>query len=179
MNFARRIRRLRLECGLSQWEFAQKIGVPIATVEAWENAASKPNMNYIQRMSEIFDKEVDYIIYGSHGSNDYFEERHDNNINMRPVVPPTYQRKKRRSRSERVLMTASMLFAIGFVGILVFVYLAGKHPWTALYKNLSIDGVLGYVLTTQTIFPFGLCVIFLLFSVIIFIKYLIDKRRRF
>ena len=177
MNFARRIRRLRLECGLSQEEFAKKIGVPVEKVISWENASSKPDIDTIKIMSEIFDKEVDYIIYGSHRSNDYFDKAIDIHANHPNMHSHLHHEKRRRSKSNRMLMTGTIMLTISVFVFLVFVYKKKKNPWTAFYKNSSVGGLLGYVLATQSVFAFGLCVIFILFALIIFIKYLIDTKK--
>lgn len=177
MNFARRIRRLRLECGLSQEEFAKKIGVPVEKVISWENASSKPDMNTIKIMSEIFNKDVDYIIYGSHKSNDYFDKAIDIHANRPNMHSHLHHEKRRYSKASRMLMTGTIMLTIGVLGVLVFVYLSQKNPWTAFYKNVSINGLLGYVLATQSVFAFGLCIVFILFALIIFVKYLIHTKK--
>lgn len=53
---------LRKESGLNQIELAQKLGVTNKAVSKWENGASKPSLNMIEKLSEIFDVEIEEIV---------------------------------------------------------------------------------------------------------------------
>lgn len=52
MSIAIKIRQERLKLGISQADFAQMIGVSVATVNRWENGAYKPSKIMRKIMTE-------------------------------------------------------------------------------------------------------------------------------
>ena len=56
------LRELRREKGLSQEELGDLVGTDGNIVSRWERGASNPNLHYMQKLSEVFDKPVDYFI---------------------------------------------------------------------------------------------------------------------
>ncbi|MFH1373442.1 MAG: helix-turn-helix transcriptional regulator [bacterium] len=52
-KLAKKIRRLRSEFGLTQEQFAVKIGVTFSTVNRWENGKSKPSPLALKRIEEL------------------------------------------------------------------------------------------------------------------------------
>lgn len=58
-----RIRRLRLEAGLTQAELAKKINVSRSCVANWESGGRLPESVYIMKMAFIFKVPMDYF-YG-------------------------------------------------------------------------------------------------------------------
>lgn len=64
MNISDRIQYLRKAKGISQEEFADKIGVSRQAVSKWENEQSTPDIEKIIIMSEFFEVTTDYILKG-------------------------------------------------------------------------------------------------------------------
>ena len=64
MNMADRIQNLRKEKNYSQEELADKIGVSRQAVSKWESEQSKPDLEKIIIMSELFGVTTDYILKG-------------------------------------------------------------------------------------------------------------------
>jgi putative transcriptional regulator len=48
------IRKIRLELGLTQEQFAVKLGVSFPTVNRWENQISKPSPLALQKLEKLF-----------------------------------------------------------------------------------------------------------------------------
>lgn len=48
------IRKIRLEMGLTQEQFAAKLGVSFPTVNRWENQKSKPSPLALQKLKKLF-----------------------------------------------------------------------------------------------------------------------------
>lgn len=48
------IRKIRLELGLTQEQFAAKLGVSFPTVNRWENQKSKPSPLALQKLEKLF-----------------------------------------------------------------------------------------------------------------------------
>lgn len=51
---ASRIREIRLQMGLTQEQFASKLGVSFPTVNRWENQKAKPSPLAIQKLQKLF-----------------------------------------------------------------------------------------------------------------------------
>ena len=64
MNMADRIQYLRKGKGISQEEFADKVGVSRQAVSKWESEQSTPDIQKIIIMSEFFGVTTDYILKG-------------------------------------------------------------------------------------------------------------------
>lgn len=65
-----RIRRLRLEKGMTQKEVADKLGTNYQTYQQWERGVRSPKLDSLERLSNIFSVTTDYLI----GNEDEFEE---------------------------------------------------------------------------------------------------------
>ena len=64
MNIADRIQTLRKNCGLSQEELADRIGVSRQAVSKWESEQSTPDIDKIILLSDYFDVTTDYLLKG-------------------------------------------------------------------------------------------------------------------
>ena len=53
-NISCKIREMRLEMGLTQEQFAAKLGVSFPTVNRWENQKAKPSPLAIQKLQKLF-----------------------------------------------------------------------------------------------------------------------------
>lgn len=60
--FPERLKQLRKEKGLTQVTLAETLGVSKGTVAMWETGKRMPGFDMLARLSELFDKRVDYII---------------------------------------------------------------------------------------------------------------------
>lgn len=60
--FPQRLKQLRKEKGLTQVTLAETLGVSKGTVAMWETGKRMPGFDMLTRLSELFDKRVDYII---------------------------------------------------------------------------------------------------------------------
>lgn len=59
---AERLKQLRAEKGLTQVQLAQMLGVSKGTVAMWETSKRKPSFEILSRLSDIFDRRMDYIL---------------------------------------------------------------------------------------------------------------------
>lgn len=58
---ATNIQKYRKECGLTQEELAEKLGVTFQAVSKWENAKSAPDISFLPMMAELFDCYIDEL----------------------------------------------------------------------------------------------------------------------
>jgi len=57
-----RLKELRKEKGITQIQLAEMLGVSKGTVAMWEVDKRKPTFEMLERLSDIFDKQVGYIM---------------------------------------------------------------------------------------------------------------------
>lgn len=57
-----RIRELRLECGLSQTQLADKIGVATNTISQYESGKSKTSIDVLANLAVELDTTTDYLL---------------------------------------------------------------------------------------------------------------------
>ena len=59
---AERLKQLRSEKGMTQVQLAQMLGVSKGTVAMWETNKRKPSFEILSKLSDIFDRRMDYIL---------------------------------------------------------------------------------------------------------------------
>jgi len=62
MEFSERIKKLRLEKGVTQVQLAQGLGTSTGTVAMWETGKRMPSFETLCALGEYFDKRMDYIL---------------------------------------------------------------------------------------------------------------------
>lgn len=62
-DFAKNIKRRRLELGLSQEQLAEKLAVTHQTVSNWERSVSFPDLPALERIAEALDTDPAELIY--------------------------------------------------------------------------------------------------------------------
>ena len=73
--FAERLKELRKEKNLTQVQLAEALGVSKGTIAMWEIGKREPNFETLNRLSDIFDKRIDYILgYSNDASSPRFTE---------------------------------------------------------------------------------------------------------
>lgn len=68
MSISAKIQQLRKSSGLSQEQFAEKIGVSRQAVSKWENGTGSPDIGKLALISELFQVSTDYLIKGEEPS---------------------------------------------------------------------------------------------------------------
>ncbi len=63
-KISKNIKRLRMLQNMSQEELAQKLFVSRQAVSSWENNRTQPDLDMIQKISELFGVEVEELLYG-------------------------------------------------------------------------------------------------------------------
>ncbi len=63
-KISKNIKRLRLLQNMSQEEIAQKLFVSRQAVSSWENGRTQPDLEMIQKLSELFGVQVEELLYG-------------------------------------------------------------------------------------------------------------------
>lgn len=66
MNIGNRIKKLRMDHGLSQEELGEKLHVTRQTVSNWENNKNYPELSILVNLAELFDITVDEILNEEH-----------------------------------------------------------------------------------------------------------------
>ncbi|SKC92314.1 helix-turn-helix domain-containing protein [Maledivibacter halophilus] len=64
MSLSIRLQELRKKANLSQEELAEKLELSRQAISKWESEQSKPDINNIIKLSEIYNVSTDYILKG-------------------------------------------------------------------------------------------------------------------
>lgn len=62
MDFPKRLRSLRLNQNMTQEELGKKINVTKVSVSGYENGNRVPDMETLQKIADVFDVQVDYLL---------------------------------------------------------------------------------------------------------------------
>lgn len=118
MTLGERIKTLRTAAGMSQEKLAEQMGVSRQAVTKWERGQSAPSTEKLFQLAELFGTSVDLL--------------------LREEVP-----------TEKVLLTPRrkkwMLWALGMVGVYLFIYLLGRIIWV----DRTESTVLGWLIFAQ------------------------------
>ena len=61
-TFAKRLKELRKEAGMTQIEFARKFNIANGTVGNWESGNRQPDYVTLQKIADFFKVSVDYLV---------------------------------------------------------------------------------------------------------------------
>ena len=73
-----RIKELRKQCGYTQVDLAEKLGVGPSTIAMWETGKRTPSFKLLNDLSDLFDKTTDYIL--GYSDDDHSMKRSDEDI---------------------------------------------------------------------------------------------------
>ncbi|MBQ8202551.1 MAG: helix-turn-helix domain-containing protein [Clostridia bacterium] len=62
MNLSTNLRRLRLQCGLTQFALAEQLGVSDRAVSRWENGTSSPDITHLSQLAVLLHVSVDALL---------------------------------------------------------------------------------------------------------------------
>ena len=62
MTFADRLKEVRKDAGLTQAELAKELGVSTGSVAMWETEKRNPDYEMLNKISELFNKKIDYVL---------------------------------------------------------------------------------------------------------------------
>ena len=65
MTLAERIKKLRLEAGMTQMETADKLGIIFQWYQKWEWGKTRPNEKNMRKLADVFDVSVEYLLGNS------------------------------------------------------------------------------------------------------------------
>ena len=82
MTFAQRLRKLRKESGLTQTEFADKMGISRSSESMYETGGREPSFELVDTMAMFFDVDMNYLLGHSDVRSSYggHQEREDAEI---------------------------------------------------------------------------------------------------
>lgn len=61
-DFQNVFKRLRMSSGLTQTEFAEKIGISRSTIGMYETGAREPDFEILERIADFFNVDIDYLL---------------------------------------------------------------------------------------------------------------------
>ena len=64
MSIANNLRQLRLNSGMTQEQVAEKIGVTRQALSGYESGRTRPDIDMLLRLSEVYGTDIDGVVYG-------------------------------------------------------------------------------------------------------------------
>ncbi|MEW4587822.1 helix-turn-helix domain-containing protein [Staphylococcus epidermidis] len=64
IQIAHRINELRMESGITQTEFGERVGVGRLAVNRWENRWQLPPMKTVRKIAEEYNTTPEWLLYG-------------------------------------------------------------------------------------------------------------------
>ena len=61
-DFQNIFKRLRLSCGLTQVEMAEKLGISRSTIGMYETGAREPDFETLEKIADFFNVDIDYLL---------------------------------------------------------------------------------------------------------------------
>lgn len=123
MNLGNKIIKLRKRDKLSQEMLADKIGVSRQTISNWELNVTKPDTEYIKKISNVFGVSIDELL--------------DNDIRdiMEKKISNTEKLTNKNTKNIKiVLVTLYFIILAGLIYIIV--YYSNKKDFTNIYQNV-------------------------------------------
>ena len=87
MTLGQKIKKLRVEQGLTQKDLADQLHVTFQTISKWENDENEPDVSTLRELSRIFDCSIDYLV--SEDETELDEEKEEPIQNVSPVEQVT------------------------------------------------------------------------------------------
>ncbi len=125
MTLGEKIQKLRKQKGLSQEALAEKVTVTRQTISKWELDQSKPDLDFIVQLSNIFNVSSDYLIKDELTEPDEI-----------PFKKKTYHLSEKTKRLLLIIVSVTELIAV-FVCLICDYFTAEKLSWS-LIASLSI-----------------------------------------
>lgn len=119
MKFSEKLIALRKSRGMSQEELGEKLGVTRQTISKWELEQTTPDMNSLNKISELFDVSVDYLANDNRGECQVQEKTVDNTSSV-------IGNEKRKKIINIVAIILGIIVIFYVVGYLIFGKILGK-----------------------------------------------------
>ena len=134
-----KIREIRKKNGLSQEEFAYKVGVAKQTVSSWELGTIKPNFARIKTICETFNVSAnDFVDHGNEVSATILESQciENDNDSKDEIVEEQIQQDEKRPKKYKKLSIIMLIIVTIFAGLSIFLL-----SITLFTTNKGIDTV--------------------------------------
>ncbi|MFU2204962.1 helix-turn-helix domain-containing protein [Streptococcus pluranimalium] len=94
--FRERLKKLRLEAGLTQKEIAEKFGIKQPTYAQWESGRTKPKSETLEKFASFFNVSTDYLLGNTDQKNAFDIDEEALETSLRKSIgyngqPPTEQ----------------------------------------------------------------------------------------
>ncbi len=146
MALGKTLTNLRKEKGLSQEQLAEKLDLTRQTISKWELDQSTPDIEYLLKLSEMFDVSTDYLIKGGEPQT---VQASDAPVQQRSE-PITQTKEHTVSAYKWCFCFGTVVTGASLIGIIAFVICAAVKPHIAWVNGTKFTGLLGFLNGTQT-----------------------------
>lgn len=155
MAFGEILSNLRKSKGLSQEQLASELNLTRQTISKWELNQSTPDLDYLVQLSDFFGVSTDYLIKGEPYNN------------ISPFDTPNFEEESTQTElmSSSVnlykgcVYSGAIIVGISLIGIIIFVICSALNPWGALVGRWYFEGLLGFLIGTDTLWFFVILLI--------------------
>lgn len=174
MAFGETLTSLRKAKGLSQEQLAETLNIARQTISKWELNQSTPDMKYIAQLSDFFNVSTDYLIKGENEEQRVLESESKQSGD-------TIQ--SANTSSDKVaykwcFLLGVISITISFGGIIAFGICSALHPWGAMIGNMYFEGLMGFLLGTESFWFFAILVITLIAGISLAVYGIIKQIKR-
>lgn len=60
--FSKRLREMRLKCGLTQQNMADRLGIGLRSYQKYEEGSRNPNLEFLVKIADILNITTDYLL---------------------------------------------------------------------------------------------------------------------
>lgn len=150
MAFGERLSNLRKAKGWSQEQLAAELGLTRQTISKWELNQSTPDLDYLVRLSDFFGVSTDFLMKGDKFNND----PPCNNSDLEEKNSHTKRMSHSAATYKLCVYLGAIVSGVSLIGIIVFVICSALNPWGALVGGWYFEGLLGFLIGTDTLWFF-------------------------
>lgn len=133
MALGEKITALRKQKGLSQEKLAEELNLTRQTISKWELNQSTPDIEYLIRLSEIFEVSTDFLLKGKD------EENQTNNEKANAVTNHHFSSTSNKKDGFGWLFGLGLTFSsISFISLIAFIFFTLKNPVTVVIHEGSL-----------------------------------------
>lgn len=60
--FGKRLRAVRMDCGLTQQQIADKVGLALRSYQCYEQGVREPSLGMLVKLADVFEISTDYLL---------------------------------------------------------------------------------------------------------------------
>lgn len=173
MALGERLTNLRKSKGLSQEQLAGELDLTRQTISKWELNQSTPDIDYLVRLSDFFGVSTDYLTRGEQTNSPC---SYDSEFETSDTVH--MQKQLFGANVYRwCFHLGAISMGVSLAGIIAFVICSSLNPWGAMVNNMYFEGLLGFLIGTNTLWFFAILLVLFVAGSLISVYAILKNRK--